>query len=275
MRLDAYLAQYFPEFSRSTWQKYIKLGSVTVNDEIIASPKYTLDEDDVVAYVIADSDHKKIDFPIIYQDENVMVINKPNGILSHAKGAISEEFTVADFIKPFLNYKTITNRSGIVHRLDRDTSGIMILAKNEATASMLQKQFANRKVKKSYEAIVKGALKHQEANIDLPIERNPKLPSQFRVGSGGKAANTHYTVLKENKKLSLLELKPETGRTHQLRVHLAYIGAPIVGDRIYGKIADRLYLHAKSLEITIPTSQRRVFVSPRPKSFDALMKKDL
>lgn len=275
MRLDAYLAQYYPEFSRSTWQKYIKLGSVTVNGEVTSSPKHILGEDDAVAYVIADNDHKKIDFPIIYQDENVMVISKPSGILSHAKGAISEEFTVADFIKPFLTYKTVTNRSGIVHRLDRDTSGIMILAKNEATAAMLQKQFANRKVKKSYEAIVSGTLKHQEANIDLPIERNPKLPSQFRVGSGGKAANTHYTVLKQNKKLSLLELKPETGRTHQLRVHLAYIGAPIVGDRIYGKIADRLYLHAKSLEITIPTSQRRVFVSPRPKSFDALINKDL
>ncbi len=273
MRLDAYLAEHYPEYSRSTWQKYIKQGSVKVNGEVVTSPKHGLGEDDQVSYEIIEPDQKKIDIPIIYEDGNVLVVSKPAGILSHAKGALTEEFSVADFVRPYLDYKTLSNRAGIVHRLDRDTSGVMILAKNEATAAMLQKQFASRKVKKTYEAIVKGSLKHTEANIDLPIERNPKMPSQFRVGSGGKQASTHYKVLKQHKTLSLLELKPETGRTHQLRVHLAYINAPILGDRIYGKKADRLYLHARSLEITIPTSQRRVFSSPRPGSFDTMMVK--
>ncbi len=273
MRLDAYMAEHYPEYSRSTWQKYIKQGSIKVNGKITLSPKQNLGEDDQVLYNIVESEQEKIAIPIIYEDKNVLVINKPAGILSHAKGVLTKEFSVADFAKPYLSYKTNSNRAGIVHRLDRDTSGVMILAKNETTAAMLQKQFANRKVKKCYEAVAKGELEHQEANIDLPIERNPKMPSQFRVGSGGKQASTHYKVLQQSKSYSLLELKPETGRTHQLRVHLAYINAPILGDRIYGKKADRLYLHAKSLEITIPEGQRKVFVSPRPGSFNLIMQK--
>ena len=274
MRLDIYLAKYYPEYSRSTWLKYIKSGYVKVNNENVVSGKHNIGEDDHVTYEIPDIKPQKIEIPIIYQDDNVVVINKPIGILTHAKGVLSEEFTVADFVRPLGSFSNITNRSGIVHRLDRDTSGVMILAKNDDTAAMLQKQFANRKVKKSYNAIVQGPLKHQEANIDLPIQRNPKLPSQFRVGSSGKAAITRYKVLKQNNTLSLLELIPETGRTHQLRVHLAYIHAPIIGDRIYGKKAERLYLHAKSLEITIPTSQRKVFNTPLPQSFNVLMNKD-
>lgn len=273
MRLDAYLAEYFPEYSRSTWQKYIKLGYVKVNDKVVKSGKYNLDEDDQVTYNIPELKAAEIDIPIIFQDENVLIINKPSGILTHSKGILAEEFTVADFVRPHGTFKNATNRSGIVHRLDRDTSGVMILAKNDETAAMLQKQFANRKVKKSYIAIVQGSLDHQEANLDLPIERNPKLPSQFRVGPSGKSAITHYKVLKQNGNLSLLELSPETGRTHQLRVHLSYINAPIVGDRIYGKEFDRLYLHAHKLEITVPGSKRKVFAAPLPEEFEKMMEK--
>lgn len=278
MRLDAYLAEHYPEYSRSTWQKYVKQGSVKVNGEVVTSTKLELGEDDHVTYDITPTVHKELDIPIIYEDDNVVVINKPAGILSHSKGALNLEPTVASWLYPRLasDWRQATrdssaNRLGIVHRLDRDTSGVMILARNAETATLLQKQFADRKVKKSYVAIVKGELKHHEANLDLPIERNPKLPSQFRVGTNGKQATTHYKVVKQHKNLSLIELTPETGRTHQLRVHLSYIKAPILGDRIYGKSADRLYLHAKSLEITIPTSQRRVFSSPLPNAFTRMM----
>lgn len=284
-RLDSYLAEYYPEYSRSSWQKYIKQGSVKVNNEVITSSKYDLGEDDHVTYDIPEVEHEQITIPIIYEDENVLVIDKPAGILSHAKGAINEEPTVAtwllhhisEFARSDLASKesdSENNRLGIVHRLDRDTSGVMILAKNENAAKMLQKQFADRKVKKSYLAIVKGSLKHPEANIDLPIERNPKLPSQFRVGAGGKAATTHYKMIDQTKKFSLVELKPQTGRTHQLRVHTSYLNAPILGDRIYGPKADRLYLHAATLEITIPKSQRRVFKAKLPETFSIIMKSD-
>lgn len=268
MRLDQYMAEYFPEYSRSSWQKRIQAGYVLVNGEVITSTKYILGEDDEVS--IRESievARKEVSIPVIYDDENVTVYNKPLGVLTHAKGGIIEETTVADAIKPATSYAHETNRPGIVHRLDRATSGVIITVKNESTAKLLQKQFTDRKVKKTYIAIVQGQPKHPEARLELPIERNPKQPSQFRVGAGGKSAVTSYKVLSQTDELSLIELKPETGRTHQLRVHMAYIGCPILGDIVYGKKSDRMYLHAWNLEITIPEGQRKVFEAKIPEEF--------
>ncbi len=268
MRLDAYLAQYFPEHSRSAWQKYILAGKVKVNEKVITSSKYTLDEDDVVT-VDTDSHLKleDIELPVIYEDDNVVVVNKPVGILSHAKGGIIDEQTVADFFAHRTTFGIKTNRPGIVHRLDRATSGVMIGAKNDETAKLLQHQFSERKTKKTYTAIVAGTPDPIKAKLELPIERNPRHPSQFRVGTNGKSATTIYEVLQSTDKLSLVQLTPETGRTHQLRVHMQYIKHPIVGDVVYGKPADRMYLHASSLEITIPDGQRKVFKAPLPPEF--------
>lgn len=272
MRLDAYLAQYWPEYSRSTWQKYVKAGFVTVNGEIEKSVKRVLGEDDEVKADIPDlPTHDKETLAVIYKDENVIVINKPSGVLTHSKGALNDEFTAADFIKKFTDYHLDTNRPGIVHRLDRDTSGVLIGALNEKTAKLLQRQFAQRKVHKTYIAVVDGVPKMEEAVIDLPIGRNPKKPSQFRVDPKGKEAKTVYKVLASSKKRSLVQLQPLTGRTHQLRVHMAHIGTPIHGDKVYGKIpADRLYLHAAKLEITVPGGERMLFVADVPAEFAAL-----
>lgn len=158
-----------------------------------------------------------------------------------------------------------SNRAGIVHRLDRGTSGVMICAKHEAAQIHLQKQFASRKVKKIYVAVVTGKLPEESGVIDIPIERNPKKPSSFRAGVNGKPAQTEFTVLKTDDAHSLIELKPHTGRTHQLRVHLAYLKHPIVGDNLYaGESASRLMLHAKELEITLPCSERKVFRADVP-----------
>jgi RluA family pseudouridine synthase len=201
----------------------------------------------------------------------VLVINKPIGLLSHSKGTFNSEATVATWLEDHFKGEK-HNRAGIVHRLDRATSGVMIVAKNEEAYKWLQKQFSSRKVKKAYVAIVSGHLTHSEAIIDLPIERNPKAPQSFRVGPSGKSASTEYSVLSSNDNSSLIELRPTTGRTHQLRVHLAHLGHPIVGDTIYkGKPADRLYLHAKSLEITLPSKERKVFEVPLPKEFKLYM----
>jgi 23S rRNA pseudouridine1911/1915/1917 synthase len=165
------------------------------------------------------------------------------------------------------------DRAGIVHRLDRATSGIMICAKTPEAMSWLQKQFSLRKVKKIYMAIVSGTPAQPEAIIDMPIERNPKKPQTFRAGPNGKSAVTVYKVLEANQNLSLLELKPTTGRTHQLRVHLKQLNLPILGDSLYeGAKADRLYLHAFSLEITLLNKQRMVFNAPLPPDFKRLMK---
>lgn len=270
MRLDAYLAENWPEYSRSTWQKYIKQGYVSVNGSVETVVKRALSEDDIVTTDVLNKPvQEDRSVPIIFQDNNVIVINKPTGMLTHSKGVLNEEFTAADFFKQYTSYHKDTNRPGIVHRLDRDTSGLLIGALNENAARVLQRQFSDRKVKKTYIAVVDGEPKLSEAVIDLPIGRNPKKPSQFRVDPNGKSATTEYKVLASNGKRSLIELKPVTGRTHQLRVHMSHIGTPIHGDKVYGGAsADRMYLHAAKLEVTIPDGQRMLFVAEIPDEFE-------
>jgi 23S rRNA pseudouridine1911/1915/1917 synthase len=270
VRLDIELTRRYPALTRSTIQKYIKAGFVRVNDEVVEKTKFEVTElDDIAVVPPAKTDFSAQELPIIYIDDNVIVVNKPAGVLTHSKGALNDEFTVADFFRRYTTNALDTSRPGIVHRLDRDTSGIIIGARNDETALLLKKQFADRTTKKHYTAIVDGVPKLQEAIIDLPIGRNPSSPSMFRVDPSGKAALTQYKVLDSNEKQSLVALNPKTGRTHQLRVHMAYINAPIAGDRVYGNIktAPRLMLHAGSLEITIPTSSRKVFEAPLPKEF--------
>lgn len=269
-RLDSLLAEKYPETSRSTWQKHIKAGHVRVGGTVQLSPKYDVTNADAVAVSVPDAtDFSKHELPIVYIDDDVIVINKPIGVLTHSKGALNDEFTVADFFRRYTTYGLETNRPGIIHRLDRDTSGILIGARNDETASLLQKQFAQRKSKKVYRAIVDGTLKEKQATINLPIGRNPGAPSTFRVDAKGKSAITEYVVLAEHENISLVELRPLTGRTHQLRVHMKYLNTPIRGDRVYGKPADRLYLHAQSLEITLPTGVRETFTAPVPPEFHA------
>jgi 23S rRNA pseudouridine1911/1915/1917 synthase len=222
---------------------------------------------------------EEITLPVIYEDKNVAVINKPAGVLTHSKGSMNTEGTVATFIAPLIDsYELLGNRAGIVHRLDRATSGVIITAKNAAVMNYLQKQFSQRKTKKIYYAIVEGWPKPEAAVIDAPIERNPKKPQTFKVGLRGKTAQTGYKVLKKveknGQKYALLELKPVTGRTHQLRVHLAYIKHPVAGDAVYGRVSDKMYLNAHSLEITLPDGQRKIFQAPLPKIFGEFMKND-
>jgi 23S rRNA pseudouridine1911/1915/1917 synthase len=241
---------------------------VSVNGTVQTSAKYDVTETDQITTNVPDAtDFSQHELPIIYMDDNVIVVNKPIGVLTHSKGALNDEFTVADFFRRYTTVGLETNRPGIVHRLDRDTSGVIIGARNPETAHLLQKQFADRKTKKTYIAIIDGHLNEPTAKVDLPIGRNPSAPSTFRVDVKGKSAVTGYETLAVNDRQTLVVLRPTTGRTHQLRVHMAYLRTPITGDRVYGKEADRLYLHAFRLEITIPTSDRRVFEAPIPASF--------
>jgi len=267
-RLDALLAERYPDISRSTWQKHIKAGNVSVNGTTQLSSKYEISDADSLAITIPEAtDFSAYELPILYLDDNVIVVNKPAGVLTHAKGALNDEFTVAEFFRRYTTFGLDTNRPGIVHRLDRDTSGVIIGARNAETAALLQKQFSERTTKKTYIAVVDGLLKESQAQIELPIARNPAEPSTFRVDVKGKPAITQYTVLATSDTQSLVELRPVTGRTHQLRVHMQYINAPIAGDRVYGRPSDRLYLHAAQLEITIPISNRRIFKAPVPPEF--------
>lgn len=267
-RLDSLLAERFPDISRSTWQKYIRAGYVRVNDEVIESPKHDVLETENIETVIPDgTDFSGSTLPIVYLDDNVIVVNKPAGVLTHTKGALNDEFTVADFFRRYTEVGLDTTRPGIVHRLDRDTSGLIIGARTPEAFDILKSQFADRKAKKDYVAITDGHLKQDEARVDIPIGRDPKHPSTFRPDSNGKPSITDYHVMARNDRYDLVRLHPQTGRTHQLRVHLAHLNTPIHGDRVYGKSADRLYLHAYQLEVTIAPEQRKTFIAPLPPEF--------
>ena len=277
VRLDIYLSTKFDTtISRSLWQKYIKAGYVSVNNKAATTPKFEVDETDEIALNLPEKEQADVDLPILYEDDDVIVVNKPSGLLTHAKGGISDEPTVAEIIRPKTAFATDTDRPGIVHRLDRDTSGLLIIAKNPESAAHLQRQFAERTAKKTYIAITDGKPKLNAAKIDLPIGRNPSAPSTFRIDPNGKPAQTTYHVLAENDDQSLVELKPTTGRTHQLRVHLAHLNAPILGDRVYGKSSDcRMMLHAQKLEITLPSGERKVFEAAIPDEFKKFFPEDL
>ena len=273
-RLDVLVAAALPKLSRAFVQKLSETGRVTVDGQS-SKPGRKLKTGDVVAIDFDETELDnlpQIDLPVIYEDDDCIVINKPAGVLTHALGVHGTEASVASFLRSKI-VGLDGERAGIVHRLDRATSGVIIGAKNQRALSVLQKQFALRKVKKTYVAVAQGQLSPAEAVIDMPIERNPKAPATFRVGANGKPAKTHYKTLASGKVHSLVELKPETGRTHQLRVHLAKVGHPIVGDPLYGHgtHGDRLYLHALSLEITLPNSTRQTFAAPLPKEFKEII----
>ncbi|MBP9852364.1 MAG: Pseudouridine synthase [Patescibacteria group bacterium] len=277
-RLDQKVVELLPELSRAFASKLIDEGKVKVNGvvqtkagvKLRAGDSIDVDYDDAEQQAIPD-----IELPIVFEDDDCVVIIKSVGLLTHSKGAFNPEPTVATWLFRHCAAKgaplegEVNARAGIVHRLDRATSGIMICAKNTTALMHLQKQFSQRKTKKTYYAVVRGMPKHEAAVIDMPIERNPKAPATFRVGNQGKPAKTTYKIEAADGDYSLLKLTPETGRTHQLRVHLLQLGHPIVGDTMYGgEPADRLFLHAAELEVTIPKgSERKVFSAEVPKEF--------
>lgn len=274
VRLDQLLVKLHPEFNRSTLQGFIKQGRVSVDKMIYMKPSV-----EIVTEVIENGEkrevthevvlkvpekQKKPELKVLYEDKNVCVVNKPVGMLSMTKGEFSTEPTLEDY-------------GLLVHRLDRGTSGVVILARNEETQKMLRRQFQERRAHKTYYAITEGIPKLKEAKIDLPIARNLKHPTTFMVDPGGKPAQTLYEVEKVNRERNLakIRLQPISGRTHQLRVHLKYLGCPILGDKVYNsesKIqAERLFLHASALEITIPGAsggERTIFTAPLPPEFD-------
>jgi 23S rRNA pseudouridine1911/1915/1917 synthase len=274
IRLDQAVTAKVEVISRSTAGKLVEHGLVKVNGKVQTKTSQKVGPSDIIEVdydPTAVRHTEDIELPVIYEDTDVVVLIKPIGLLSHSKGSFNPEATVESWL-----HKRVPElegeRSGIVHRLDRLTSGVMICAKNPEAQKWLQKQFAQRKTKKTYIAIVAGKFKNEQAVIDMPIERNPKKPQTFRVGAKGRASQTAYKVISESTKCSLVELKPVTGRTHQLRVHLQAIGHPIIGDPLYGELkGQRLYLHAVSLELTLPNRERKVFEAKIPFAFNELM----
>lgn len=271
IRLDLYLVSQHPELSRSRLQKLIKNGQVSVNGAIITSPKKLINPntDQINVDTTITTDKQPIELEILFENTDLMVINKPAGVLSHATHQASDqEFTVADFIRQHSDFNSDNYRDGIVHRLDRTTSGVMILAKNQASADFLKQQFKNRHVKKTYYAIVTGRPKHQQAKIDLPLKRSLKNAGKFMVDASGKPAITAYHIINNIGNQHLVKLEPQTGRTHQLRVHMSYLNLPILGDYLYGGDKyQRVMLHAAVIEFDTPDGQHLTIEAKLPSEF--------
>jgi 23S rRNA pseudouridine1911/1915/1917 synthase len=273
-RVDIFIAQNCDgRFSRSSVGKLITHGRVKLNGEVIKSKAIKIKGGDEIEIdyeePVADENLK-----VLYESDDEIVISKPSGMLSHAKGPISGEVSVADWLQP--KTKGLDSlRSGIVHRLDRATSGVMILAKNPKSKSWLMKQFSDRNVHKKYLAIIDGFPDSKKFMIDMPIGRNPKKLTTFYVTDSGREAQTEVEVLDSNGEQSLVLLTPKTGRTHQLRVHMWANGWPILGDPFYNpkfKDGEELMLHALSLTIQDSKKEWRDFSAPLPSYFSAMLK---
>lgn len=267
-RIDKVVAKVLPLYSRAALSKLMASEHILLNGKPTrAGIKLKLNDEIMIDLSPLNALPEEIILPIIYEDDDVIVINKPSGVISHSRGKFVNEPSVASFVRKYVADMT-GDRAGIVHRLDRATSGVMVCAKNQRSLSWLQQQFADRKVTKTYQAIVSGSMPTSEGLIDMPIGRDPKKPQTFKVDSAGKPATTTYRTVMKNDKYSLLELEPKTGRTHQLRVHLSALKHPIVGDDLYGGLkASRLMLHAYKLSLTLPSCEIRTFSTTSPAEF--------
>lgn len=280
VRIDKYLSVNIEGKSRSFIQGLIDSGSVIVNEKKIKS-NYKLKDKDIVEVVMPepvelDVKPEKLDLNIIYEDKDIIVLNKPQGVVVHpAPGNYSG--TLVNGLLYHCNDLSGINgviRPGIVHRIDKDTSGILVIAKNDEAHNVLAEQFKEHSIKREYYALVEGKFNKLEGTIDKPLGRNKKDRLKMAIVEDGKRAVTHYKVLEQyNNNTSLIKCILETGRTHQIRVHMASIGHPLVGDPLYGSKKQKFklngqVLHAKTLGFIHPTSKEYMeFDSELPKYY--------
>lgn len=267
-RLDVVAAAHFG-VSRSSLSAPFDEGAVLLNGKP-AKPRTLVSEGDEMSYtpeVVVLQDFKAPDLKTVYEDDDLVIIDKPAGLNVHATEHGTQQATVADFSKTISTDSNSSDRPGIVHRLDKDTSGLLIIAKTGEAKEYLQGLFRDRQIKKRYLALASGRLKESEATINLPIGRHRKRPTERTVLSGGRSAVTHYRVLAEYPGATLVDVTLETGRTHQIRVHFAHLGHAIVGDKLYGHGKpglERQFLHAAELRLVGPHGQKIEVTSALP-----------
>ncbi len=281
VRIDKVLSEIYPRFSRSKIQNMIDNEDILVNDKLVKA-SYKLKENDEIAlsiYPDASLNVEPEDIPldIVYEDDDLIIINKVQGMVVHPANGHHSGTLVNALL---YHFKSLSNndsiRPGIVHRIDKDTSGLLMVAKNDKAHEKLSAQLKDKTAYREYIALVKGEIDHNEGKIIAPIGRHPKDRKKMAVVNGGKDAITHFSVLERYNGYTLIKCVLETGRTHQIRVHLAYIGYPIVGDVTYGK-KDNLHLngqllHAKTLSLIHPRSNKRVtFSCELPEYFDKVL----
>lgn len=277
-RIDKFLADNLEDFSRTQVQQLIKDQNVLVNDNPVKA-NYLLEAEDIIKVTIPDPvtiDIKAENIPldIYYEDEDVIVVNKPSGMVVHPAIGNYSGTLVNALMYHCKDLSGINGelKAGIVHRIDKDTSGLLVSCKSDLAQKSLSLQFYNKTVTRIYYAIVYGVINHNLGRIDAPIGRDPDNRQRMAVVDGGKRAVTNFKVLQRFKDFTLLELKLETGRTHQIRAHMRYIDHPVVGDPLYGPkkvIGDHgQFLHAKTLGFQHPkTGEFLEFDSPLPDYF--------
>ena len=304
IRIDIFLQSQIKNLSRTRIKKIIIEGCVKINDQIIEGPAKKIKEKDriKIKFPIAKESKilpQKINIDVLYEDNDIILINKPPGIVMHP-GAGNYDGTLVNallyFYKDKLSIIGGKLRPGIVHRIDKDTSGVIVVAKNDSAHINLSKQFSDHSIYRKYETLIWGSLRPRNGKIAMPISRSKKNRQLMSVNKfSGKKAITNYKTIKiyENKnvpKISLVECRLETGRTHQIRVHMSFKGNGILGDKSYGKIKknfknidlnlkkkiinfNRQALHAKSLGLIHPKTGRKIFFeAPRPNDFEELIK---
>lgn len=281
-RLDTVLANIIPDTSRTDVQNRLKSGHITVNGNTV-KPNYKVRiEDDIVMYerenVEVDIIPEDLALDIVYEDDDVAVVNKPRGMVVHPAAGHASGTLVNGLMHQLDNLSGINGelRPGIVHRIDKDTAGLLMVAKHDVAHRHLVEQLVEKSVTRKYTALVHGVIPHNLGTVEAPIGRNPKERQDMAVIDDGKDAVTHFNVLERFENYTLVECILETGRTHQIRVHMKYIGYPLVGDPKYGPkktmdVGGQL-LHAGVLGFTHPiTEERMEFSSPLPEFFTSVL----
>ncbi len=285
-RLDKYLVNCLPDFTRSKIQNYIRSGCVKVGEQVITKTGYKLESDMEICLHIPPVQPstlvvENVPLDVVYENDDVLVVNKPAGMVVHPSAGHTSNTLVNALLghMPYLNKANVNIRPGIVHRLDKDTSGLILIAKNEKSQLYLMHQFHDRLVEKTYLALVDEKPRTASGKIDAPIYRDPSHRQRMAIAPPGKGrqAITEYSTLENFPHHTLLKVKPLTGRTHQIRVHLASIGCPVVADKVYGRKhpsipLSRHFLHAFSLKVILPTQKRKSeFDAPLPNELIATL----
>jgi 23S rRNA pseudouridine1911/1915/1917 synthase len=282
-RLDLVLNQYlYEDMSRSYVQRLIKEGLCLVNGQKVKTG-YTLKEGDLIESEDLPTKELKLEavdlnLDIVYEDDDLIVINKPQGLVVHPASSYHEPTLVHGLLHQVDELSTINGvvRPGIVHRIDKDTSGLLVVAKNDFSHQFLSNELHDHLIKREYIALVYGDFKESEGSIDAPIARHPKNRLKMAIVSGGKKAKTHFKVIERFGSHTLVECVLETGRTHQIRVHMAYIHHPVLGDPLYGPQEvvgkDGQFLHAKKLTLMHPTKKEEMtFTADLPQNFKDML----
>lgn len=284
-RLDRFLAAHLADLSRAQVQMLIRTGRVAVNGRP-SKPAYRVEPGDRISVLLPPEEEpairpEPIPLTVVYEDECLLAVDKPAGMVVHPAAGHTGGTLVNALLAYYPQLADVggPGRAGVVHRLDKDTSGLLLVAKVPEAHAALQRQFKRRQVRKTYLALVEGEVQPREGVIEVPVGRDQRQRKQMAAMRSGRPAVTQYRAVEYFRGYTLLEVRPHTGRTHQIRVHLAWLGYPVVGDRVYGRrrqplLGDRHFLHALELHFTHPvTREALTLTAPLPAELTGVLER--